>query len=167
MQFEIMLVTPEFQRMVLPFKKNLQRLGIEIEIRLVDPQQYVNRLNSFDFDMIIGSMRQSNSPGNEQRDFWHSSEAERPGSRNWIGIKDPVIDQLIDLIISAPDRGSLVHRTRALDRVLLWGHYVIPQYHTRSYRVAYWDKFSRPQISPKFALGLDNWWFNTAQQNQQ
>lgn len=162
MQFEIMLVTPEFQRMVLPFRKNLERLGVQVDIRLVDPQQYVNRLNSFDFDMIIGSMGQSSSPGNEQRDYWHSREAERPGSRNWIGIKNPVIDQLIDLVISAPDREALVHRTRALDRVLLWGHYVIPQYHNRSYRVAYWDKFSRPQISPKFALGLDNWWFNPA-----
>jgi len=161
MRFEIMLVTPEFQRMVLPFRKNLERLGIEVDIRLVDPQQYVNRLNSFDFDMIIGSMRQSSSPGNEQRDFWHSSEAVRPGSRNWIGIKNPVIDQLIDLVISAPDREALVHRTRALDRVLLWGHYVIPQHHSRSYRVAYWDKFSRPPINPKFALGLDNWWFKS------
>ena len=160
MQFEIMLVTPEFQRMVLPYKKNLERLGIKVEIRLVDPQQYVNRLNNFDFDMIIGSMRQSSSPGNEQRDFWHSAEAERPGSRNWIGIQDPVVDHLIDLIISAPDRQSLVHRTRALDRVLLWGHYVIPQHHLRIFRVAYWDKFSRPSISPKFSLGLDNWWFN-------
>jgi microcin C transport system substrate-binding protein len=162
MKFEIMLVTPEFQRMVLPLRKNLERLGVEVDIRVIDPQQYVNRLNSFDFDMIIGSMRQSSSPGNEQRDFWHSSEAERPGSRNWIGIKNPVVDKLVDLIISAPDREALVHRTRALDRVLLWGHYVIPQYHTRSYRVAYWDKFSRPQISPKFSLGLDNWWFKAA-----
>ena len=162
MKFEIMLVTPEFQRMVLPFRKNLERLGVEVDVRVIDPQQYVNRLNNFDFDMIIGSMGQSNSPGNEQRDFWHSSEAERSGSRNWIGIKNPVIDNLIDLVIRAPDREALVHRTRALDRVLLWGHYVIPQYHNRSYRVAYWDKFSRPQISPKFSLGLDNWWFKAA-----
>jgi len=162
MKFEIMLVTPEFQRMVLPLRKNFERLGVEVDIRVIDPQQYVNRLNSFDFDMIIGSMRQSSSPGNEQRDFWHSSEAERPGSRNWIGVKNPVIDELIDLVISAPDREALVHRTRALDRVLLWGHYVIPQFHNRSYRVAYWDKFSRPRISPKFSLGLDNWWSKAA-----
>jgi microcin C transport system substrate-binding protein len=160
MHFEIMLVTPEMQRMVLPFKKNLQRLGINVDIRLVDTQQYINRRNSFDFDMIVGSMRQSNSPGNEQRDFWHSREADRPGSRNWAGIKNPVIDQLVDLVISAPNRQSLVHRTRALDRVLLWGHYVIPQHHLSVYRVAYWDRFSRPMIAPKFSLGLDNWWFS-------
>lgn len=159
MRFEIMLVSPTFQRMVLPFKKNLERLGITVDVRLVDPQQYVNRLNSFDFDMIIGSIRQSSSPGNEQRDFWHSREAERPGSRNWIGIKSPVVDQLIELVISAPDREALVYRTRALDRVLLWGHYVIPQFHSQTYRIAYWDKFERPDTSPKFALGLENWWF--------
>ncbi len=162
MTFEIMLIAPEFERIVLPFKKNLERLGIEAAIRVVDTQQYVNRINSFDFDMIVGTFGQSNSPGNEQRDFWHSSEADRPGSRNRIGIKNPVIDELIKLVINAPDREALIHRTRALDRVLLWGHYVIPQYHTRKYRVAYWDKFSRPAINPKFALGLDNWWFKGA-----
>lgn len=169
MQFEIMLVVPEFNRVVLPFKKNLERLGIQVEIRLVDPQQYVNRLNSFDFDMIIGSIGQSNSPGNEQRDFWHSSEAERPGSRNWMGIKNPVVDQLIDLIINAPTREALVYRTRALDRVLLWGHYVIPQHHLQNYRVAYWDRFERPEVTPKYSLGLDNWWFKAipAQSNNQ
>lgn len=163
MEFEIMLVTPEFQRVVLPFSKNLKRLGIEVDIRLVDPQQYINRLNSFDFDMVTANFRQSNSPGNEQRDFWHSSEAERPGSRNLMGIKDPVVDSLIDLVISAPDRGSLVTRTRALDRVLLWGHYVIPQFHSSTYRVAYWNKFERPKITPKYAFGLDSWWFTEKQ----
>lgn len=163
MQFEFMLVVPEFKRVVLPFKKNLERLGIQVDIRLVDPQQYVNRLNNFDFDMIVGSIGQSSSPGNEQRDFWHSSEAERPGSRNWMGIKNPVVDHLINLIINAPSREALVHRTRALDRVLLWGHYVIPQHHLRVYRVAHWDRFERPEISPKFSLGLDNWWFKNNQ----
>lgn len=163
MQFEFMLVVPEFKRVVLPFKKNLERLGIQVDIRLVDPQQYVNRLNNFDFDMIVGSIGQSSSPGNEQRDFWHSSEAERPGSRNWMGIKNPVVDHLINLIINAPSREALVYRTRALDRVLLWGHYVIPQHHLRVYRVAHWDRFERPEISPKFSLGLDNWWFKNNQ----
>ncbi|MEZ5524325.1 MAG: extracellular solute-binding protein [Pseudomonadales bacterium] len=170
MKFEMMLVVPEFQRVVLPFKKNLERLGIQVDIRLVDPQQYINRINNFDFDLIVGSIAQSSSPGNEQRDFWLSSEAERPGSRNWIGIKNPVVDQLIELIIKAPDREALIHRTRALDRVLLWGHYVIPLYHLRSYRVAYWNRFERPEINPKFALGVDNWWFkgeNTAAETQQ
>ena len=93
----------------------------------------------------------SNSPGNEQRDYWNSTEADRPGSRNIIGIKDPVVDALIEQIISAPDREALVARTRALDRAAL-GHYVIPQFHNRSYRIAYWNKFERPQIMPKYSF---------------
>ncbi len=158
MKFEIMLASPDFQRVVLPYRKNLERLGIQVEIRLVDPQQYVNRLNEFDFDMIVSTFGQSNSPGNEQRDYWHSSKADLVGSRNIIGIKDPVIDALIEQVISAPDREQLVYRTRALDRVLQWHHYVIPQWHIRHFRVAYWDKFARPVIPPKFNLGLDTWW---------
>ena len=98
------------------------------------------------------------SPGNEQRDFWSSEAADRQGTRNLAGIKDPVVDALIDEIIKAPDRESLVTACRALDRVLLWGHYVIPHWHIQSYRVAYWDKFSRPEITPKYSLGFDTWW---------
>lgn len=158
MSFEIMLVTPEFQRIVLPFIKNLKRMGIQAHIRLVDPQQYINRLNQFDFDMVSSSFGQSNSPGNEQRDFWNSQEADRAGSRNIAGIKNPVIDELIELIIQAPNREQLIYRTRALDRVLLWGHYVIPQYHNRSYRIAYWNKFEQPQQRPRYGLGLNTWW---------
>jgi microcin C transport system substrate-binding protein len=108
--------------------------------------------------MIVSTFGQSNSPGNEQRDFWHSSKADLVGSRNIIGIKNPVIDALIEQVISAPDREQLVYRTRALDRVLQWQHYVIPQWHIRNFRVAYWDKFARPAISPKFNFGLDTWW---------
>ncbi len=158
MTFEIMLVTPEFQRIVLPFIRNLERMGIQAHIRLVDPQQYINRLNQFDFDMVSASFAQSNSPGNEQRDFWNSREADRPGSRNIAGIKSPVIDELIELVIQAPGREQLIYRTRALDRVLLWGHYVIPQYHNRSYRIAYWNKFEKPQQRPRYGLGLNTWW---------
>lgn len=158
MKFEIMLVTPEFQRIVLPFTKNLERMGIEAHVRLVDPQQYVNRLNQFDFDMVVEVFLQSNSPGNEQRNFWNSQEADRPGSRNLAGIKSPVVDELIELVIQAADREQLIYRTRALDRVLLWGHYVIPQYHNRTYRFAYWNKFEKPRQRPRFGLGLDTWW---------
>lgn len=158
MAFEILLVSPTFERVVLPFKKNLARLGVKVNVSVIDPQQYINRLNNFDFDMIVSVFGQSNSPGNEQRDFWHSSEADRPGSRNLMGIKDPVVDALIEQVIGAPDREALVNRTRALDRVLLWGHYVIPQFHNRSYRIAYWDKFERPQVMAKFSLGIDTWW---------
>ena len=162
MKFEILLDLQEYQRMVLPFIQNLKRLGINAQLRIVDPQQYVNRTNAFDFDMTIASFRQSSSPGNEQRDFWHSKEADRPGSRNLMGIKDPVVDKLIDEVISAPDREQLIYRTRALDRVLLWGHYVIPHFHSQKFRLATWNKFERPSIAPKFSLGLDNWWSKQA-----
>lgn len=158
-RFEILLVSPAFERVVLPFVRNLKRLGIEVSVRTVDSSQYQNRIENFDFDMIVASIGQSLSPGNEQRDFWHSAGADNPGSRNLAGIKDPVVDALVEQVIAAPDRDTLVAASRALDRVLLWGHYVIPQWHLQSYRVAYWDKFARPARSPKYSLGaIDTWW---------
>jgi len=158
MRFEMLLVNPAFERVVLPLKKNLERLGVQMDVRTVDTSQYQKRLDEFDFAMIVAGIGQSLSPGNEQRDFWSSEKAEEPGSRNLAGISDPVVDKLIDLVISAPDRESLVNRTRALDRVLLWGFYVIPNWHIQVFRVAYWDKFGRPEVSPKYSLGLDTWW---------
>jgi microcin C transport system substrate-binding protein len=160
MRFEMLLVNPAFERVVLPFKKNLERLGVEMNVRTVDTSQYQKRIDDFDFDMTVAAIGQSLSPGNEQRDFWNSKKADEPGSRNQAGIKDPVVDQLVELVISAPDRESLITRTRALDRVLLWGHYVIPNWHIRVFRVAYWDKFGRPEISPKYSLGVDTWWID-------
>jgi microcin C transport system substrate-binding protein len=158
--FEILLQQPSWERIALPFAKNLKRLGIDAKVRTVDAAQYQKRVEGFDFDMVVGVFPQSLSPGNEQRDFWGSVAADLPGSRNTIGIKDPVVDALIDIVISAPDRESLIHHTRALDRVLLWGHYVIPHWHIRNFRVAYWDKFGRPKLVPKYALGFDTWWID-------
>lgn len=160
MAFEILLVSPAFERIVLPLVRNLKRLGIEARVRLVDAAQYQNRIRSFDFDMIVASWGQSDSPGNEQRDFWSSTAADTPGSRNLAGIEDPVVDALVDLVIAAPDREALVARTRALDRVLLWGHYVIPNWHIRFDRILYWDKFSRPAATPKQGTSVDYWWFD-------
>jgi microcin C transport system substrate-binding protein len=162
MRFEILLVSPSFERVVLPFTKNLERLGIEAQVRTVDTAQYQQRLDTYDFDMIVASWGQSLSPGNEQRDFWGSQAATTDGTRNYVGIRDPAIDALIDLVISAPDRDSLIHRTRALDRVLLWNHYVIPHWHISMYRVAYWDKFRAPETPPRYSLGLDTWWIDPA-----
>jgi len=156
--FEILLNQPNWERIALPFAKNLERIGIDARIRTVDAAQYQKRVEEFDFDMIVDVFGQSLSPGNEQRDFWGSRAADEPGSRNTIGIKDPVVDAIIDLIISAPDRKSLIARTRALDRVLLWGYYVIPHWHIRGFRVAYWDLFGRPSVTPKYSLGFDTWW---------
>jgi microcin C transport system substrate-binding protein len=145
---------------VLPFRSNLERLGATVKVRTVDAAQYQKRMDSFDFDMVVGSFGQSLSPGNEQRDYWGSANADVDGSRNLIGIKSKVVDALIEEVITAPDREELVQRTRALDRVLLWGHYVIPNWHIQSFRVAYWNKFDRPTTSPKYALGFDTWWFD-------
>jgi microcin C transport system substrate-binding protein len=162
--FEILLNSPTWERIALPFRKNLQRLGIEAKVRTVDAAQYQKRVEEFDFDMIVDVFGQSLSPGNEQRDFWSSAAAAEPGSRNTIGIEDPVVDELVDLVIAAPDRRSLIARTRALDRVLLWGHYIIPHWHIRSYRVAYWDIFGRPEVVPRYSLGFDSWWVDANRQ---
>ena len=158
--FEILLSQPVWERIALPFVKNLERLGIEARVRTVDAAQYQKRTEDFDFDMTVDVFGQSLSPGNEQRDLWGSEAAGRQGSRNTIGIRDEAVDRLIELVISAPDRDSLIHRTRALDRVLLWGHYLIPHWHIRSFRVAYWDKFGRPPTNPKYDLGFDTWWID-------
>jgi microcin C transport system substrate-binding protein len=160
MEFEILLTSPDFERVVQPFARNLERLGVQAKIRVVDSAQYQNREDDFDFDLIVDSWGQSLSPGNEQRDFWSSSQVAVKGSRNTAGIKDPVVDELIDLVIAAPDRESLIQRTRALDRVLLAGHYVIPHWHSRVFRVAYWDKFGRPKINPKYGFGGSYWWID-------
>ena len=157
-EFEILLVQPEFERIVLPFKKNLERMGINARVRTIDPAQYQKRMETFDYDMTVVGFGESLSPGNEQREFWGSQAADEQGSNNLLGIKNPVIDELIEELIRAPDRPSLVAHTRALDRVLQYGYYVIPNYHLSAFRVAYWDKFRRPAISPKYAVGLDTWW---------
>ena len=162
LEIEFLLVSPAFERVVAPLIRNLKRLGVAARIRTVDSAQYQNRVRDFDFDMIVASFGESESPGNEQRDFWGSAAADRPGSRNLIGIKDAVVDALIDRVIFAPDRKSLITATRALDRVLLWGHYVIPQWHIRYDRIAYWDMFGRRDVAPKYGTDLFAWWIDAA-----
>ncbi|CCQ72100.1 extracellular solute-binding protein [Magnetospira sp. QH-2] len=156
--FEIMLSSPLFERIVLPMKKNLERLGIAVEVRRVDSSQYVERWRKRDFEMIVHTVGQSLSPGNEQRGFWGTAAADQPSSRNIIGIKDPVIDELIELVISAPDRESLITRVKALDRVLQWGHYVIPNWHTPYQRILFWDKFGRPEPTKLRGTIFGTWW---------
>lgn len=159
-RFQILLYNVLFERLVLPFMRNLERLGIEVSLRTVDRSQYINRLRAFDFDVIVGGIGQSLSPGNEQRSYWGSEAADQEGGYNYPGIKDPVIDELIELVIAAPDRESLVYRTRALDRVLLWGHYTIPQWDSPFTRLLAWDKFGRPPEVPLQGLTLTNWWYD-------
>ena len=146
MQFEILLDDPTWERIALPFAKNLERLGITARVRTVDAAQYEKRQDDFDFDLIVARLAAVAVP--RQRAAGLLGIRRPPtsrGSRNLAGIKDPVVDGLIDLVIAAPDRPSLIARTRALDRVLLWGHYVIPHWHIRTFRVVYWDKFGRPR----------------------
>lgn len=155
---EFLLAQTEFERVLLPFKRNLSDLGIDLVIRRVDVSQYINRLRSRDFDMIVGGFPQSNSPGNEQREFWQSSSADNPGSRNYIGLRDPAIDSLVESLINADSRQNLVAHARALDRVLLWGYYLIPNWHIKTWRVAYWDHIGHPQVAPKYDVGTSTWW---------
>ena len=161
LKFTILLVSPEFERIALPFARNLKKIGIEAKVRTVDSAQYERRLENFSFDIAVVSLGQSLSPGNEQRDFWHSTSATINGSRNYSGVSNPAVDFLIDKIIGAKDRKSLVSATQALDRVLLFGHYVVPHWHIQNFRIAYWDKFGQPKINPKYDLGLDTWWIDT------
>jgi microcin C transport system substrate-binding protein len=157
-EFEILLDDPAYERIALPFAKNLERMGITARLRTVDVAQYEKRMETFDFDMAVTQFPQSLSPGNEQREFFGSQAAEQPGSRNVLGIKSPVIDELIEELIKASDRASLVAHTHALDRVLQYGYYVVPQFHLGAFWVAYWDKFRRPETAPKYGLGIDTWW---------
>ena len=139
----------------------LDKLGIKADLRIVDSSQYQQRLNTFDFDIVVAAFPQSESPGNEQRDFWGSDAASKEGSRNIIGIRNPAVDQLIDRIIHAKDRQWLVAATRALDRVLLWNNYVVPQWYSPFDRLAYWDMYRHPQRLPARAASfLRVWWWD-------
>ena len=160
--FEFIIAQANLERVLLPFKRNLAELGIELTIRRTDVSQYINRMRSRDFDMTSSIWSQSNSPGNEQRDFWHSSSVDNAGCRNFIGLQDPAIDSLVEGLINAPSRDSLITHARALDRVLLAGHYVIPNYYIDTWRTAYWQHLAQPKVAPLYDYGLMTWWYNTA-----
>ncbi len=163
MTADFLLVQPDSVRIAEPYKQALERLGVKVSIRVVDAAQYQARTDEFDFDIITDSFGQSESPGNEQRDFWGSAAADRPGSLNSIGIKNPAVDKLIDRIIFATDREDLVAASRALDRVLLWNHYVVPQFYSPNERIAYWNKYSHPETLPSRAIGFPTvWWYDEA-----
>ncbi|MBC8130604.1 MAG: ABC transporter substrate-binding protein [Rhizobiaceae bacterium] len=156
---EFLGADPSSTRIFEPFANQLRRLGIRVNIRIVDASQYLALTNDFEFDVITDSFAQSLSPGNEQRDFWSSAAAAQPGSRNSAGVADPAIDALIEKVIFAKDRDSLVTATRALDRVLQWSYYAVPQWHLKGGWLAYWNKFGMPARQPAYA-GLDpfSWW---------
>jgi microcin C transport system substrate-binding protein len=160
--FEILNEDPQLERVVLPFIKNLSRLGIMATLRTVDTAQYERRMDTYDFDVTTTVFPQSLSPGNEQRDFFGSASADRNGSRNIIGIKNPVIDALIEGLINAPDHATVVAYTHDLDRVLQYNYYMILEFHLGAYWIAYWDKFRRPDAVPKYGVGLSTWWIDPA-----
>jgi microcin C transport system substrate-binding protein len=159
---EFLVDDPSTERFVLFYKPWLERIGMVVNTRVVDSAQYENRLRQWDYDIIIASWGQSLSPGNEQRDFWSSAAADQPGSRNLIGIKNPAIDTLIDRVIFTKDRADLVAATKALDRVLLWNFYVVPQWTYGKVRSARWDRFGRPDDMPKYGLAAfpTIWWWD-------
>ena len=159
LSFEILDTNPEFERWTLPFIANLKRIGVQANFRVIDTAQYQNRMNSFDYDMTINSIGQSDSPGNEQRDFWGSAKADAPGSRNYIGVKDPVVDEIIEGLIQAKSREELVAYCHALDRVLQWNHYLIPQWHIDHWRLAWWKKLAHPATLSGLTPAISTTWW--------
>jgi microcin C transport system substrate-binding protein len=159
---EFLADDPNFERVFLFYKPSLDRLGITVSVRTVDDAQYENRLRNWDFDIITNSWGESLSPGNEQRGYWGSQAADQPGSLNLIGIKNPAVDAMIDAVIFAKSRDDLVAATHALDRVLLWNHYVVPQWSYGKVRSARWDRFGRPEQMPKYGASAfpTVWWWD-------
>ncbi len=157
-EFQVLLSAPNFERVLAPYLKNLKRLGITATMRTVDSSQYQKRLENYDYDMTMHVFGQSLFPGNEQLAYWHSSRAETAGGLNMAGIKNPVVDALTEKLVTAQDLETLIDSARALDRVLLWNFYVIPNWHSRTFRLAYWNKFGRPEKAPIYSIGLESWW---------
>lgn len=159
--FEILLNGPTIEVVALPLQANLAKIGVEVSVRSVDSPQYINRQRSRDYDFIYTGWAQSLSPGNEQRDYWGSESAAQDNSRNYAGIADAGIDAIIDKIIFADDRDTLVAATKALDRVLLAHHYVVPSYTATNSRIARWDRFSHPETLPTYSIGFPTvWWYD-------
>ena len=165
-QFEILIRQDGLQRTILPFTRNLARLGIDATIRLVDAPQYIQRQRTFDFDMITLASSTPISPGNEQLQYWGSASADQEGNFNLAGIKNPAIDAMIDKIIRAPSREQLIVSTRAMDRLLRAGYYMIPTYSKSKYWVAYWDMYAYSPQRPKYDLGIDYWWVDPAKEKR-
>ena len=164
-KFEFLTYDPAFERIINPFIKGLKRLGIQASIHKVEVSQYINKLREFDYDIVTYSYGQSLSPGIEQKQFWHSSTADMKAGRNFLGLRNSAIDELVDHVIQAHTREELVTATKALDRALLHNWYVIPQWYIDSHRIAYWDKFAMPKSSPpydgRFSGTLHTWWIDS------
>ncbi|MGP9809242.1 extracellular solute-binding protein [Halomonas sp. AOP12-C2-37] len=161
LSLEVLLYDSALERVVQPMLRNMARLGVQTSLRIVDINQYLNRQRNYDYDIVISHFPQSNNPGNEQRDYWTSAAAEAPQSRNRMSLANPAIDSLVETLIRADGRAELDTATRALDRVLRWGFYVIPHYHSGEKRIAVWDKFGYREPFPAYGMDLDAWWVDT------
>ena len=164
--FEFLIISPSDEKIALAYQSNLKKLGIKMDVRTVDSSQYQARLLNYDFDMIKRYWGVSLSPGNEQQFYWGSEVGKKDGSRNYAGINSPVVDGLIDNLISATNRKELTTAIHALDRVLLWGHYVVPLHHSNKDRIAYWDFFEYPDEIPLYGIVIESWWIDKNKQNK-
>ena len=165
MTIEFMIDTPLFERIIAPYVANLKRLGIEASIRIVDSAQFMSRVQTYDYDVMISRFTMRRTPGVEHRNFWGSAAADSPGGNNLAGVREPAVDALIERLGTARSRAELKSIVGALDRVLTWNHYTVPQWFKASHFVAYWDKFGRPETKPRFDLGfLDTWWVDPARE---
>jgi microcin C transport system substrate-binding protein len=164
MTIKLVLSSPLFQRIVEPYKNNLKKIGLRLDIKVVQIAKYEEILRNFNFDMIVANYPQSRSPGNEQRSMWSSEAKSTPGSRNYMGIKNPAIDELIDNIVEAKTRKELVNYIQAMDRILTHQFYIVPNWYIPYDRIVYWNKFSRPKINPSQSIIINNilewWWFD-------
>lgn len=159
LEVEFLTNSSTFDRVIEPFATNLKKLGIKATIKYVDPAQYQKRVDNFDFEMLVTTLGGSSVPGNELIDMFHSSMAKVNGSSNIINVENPAVDKLIDTIITSQDKETLISGSEALDRVLQHNHYVIPHWNLPSFRLAYWNKFGKPDKRPKYGLALDTWWY--------
>jgi len=160
-EIEFLMYEQSFERIIGPYIANLKKLGIQAAMRVVDVAQFKNRMDSFDYDVMTQRFVQPLTPGVEQRDYWGSAGAMNPGARNYAGIRDPAVDALIEHIVDATSRQGLLAASRALDRVVMWNQYMVPQWTKGTHTIAYWDRFSRPKVKPTYALGFPStWWFD-------
>ena len=165
-EFEFLIFQESLQRTLMPFVRNLKRLGIQVNVRQIDVPQYIERMRRADFDMTTNALPQSLNPGNEQAQFWGSTAADQAGNYNYAGIKNPAIDEAIKLVINAPNREQLVIRTKVLDRLLRSGYYQILTYGKGENWLAYWNMYEQPKVKPKLSVGVDYWWSNPVKANK-
>lgn len=159
LKFEILLISPAFQRIVLPYKKNLERLGIQVDVRVVDAAEYLRRRKQFEFDVMVSNVTQSNRPHVGMRFAYGSKTANEPGSMNLVGVSNPAVDSVVEKIIEAKSKEELATSTHALDRILTWNYYMIFNWYIDSYRISYDARLQRPKVRPPYALGLSTWWW--------